>query len=88
MEHDDDLFQFPCDFPIKAIGHRRPDLDAIVYGIVRSHAPDIGEAAVTIRESTGGKYASVTVIIRATSRAQLDAIYRDLTASEHILMAL
>ena len=88
MEQNDDLFRFPCDFPIKAIGQRRPDLDVIVFGIVRSHAPDVGEAAVKIRESTGGRYASVTVNIRATSRAQLDAIYRDLTASEHILMVL
>lgn len=88
MEHNDDPFRFPCDFPIKAIGQRRPDLDAIVYGIVRFHAPDVGEAAVTIRESTGGKYASVTVNIRATSRAQLDAIYRNLAASEYILMVL
>jgi putative lipoic acid-binding regulatory protein len=88
VDQDDDLFRFPCDFPVKAIGQRHPDLDAIVFGIVRPHAPDVGEAAVRIRESTGGKYASVTVIIRATSRAQLDAIYRDLTASEHILLVL
>lgn len=82
------LLEFPCDFPIKAVGRARPDLDAIVYALVRPHAPDLGEGAIRCRSSRHGHYQSVTVTIRARSRAQLDAIYQALTACEHILMVL
>lgn len=81
-------FQFPCSFPIKAMGHAREDFDAIVVEIVRRHCPDIGEGAVTVRPSANNKYLSVTVTIVAQSRSQLDAIYMELTACEHVLMSL
>ncbi len=80
--------EFPCAFPIKAMGHASPHLDATVVGIVRRHVPDLAEGAVRVRPSRGGRYLSVTVNIRATSRDQLDAIYRDLTACERVLVAL
>jgi putative lipoic acid-binding regulatory protein len=79
---------FPCDFPIKAMGAASATFDALVVGIVRRHAPDITEAAVAVRPSAAGKYLAVTVTIQARSRAQLDAIYRDLVACEQVLMAL
>jgi len=79
---------FPCDFPIKAIGPARDDLDALVVALVRPHVPDLGEGAVRIRTSRHGRYQSVTVTVRATSQGQLDAIYRSLTASEHLTMVL
>lgn len=65
-----------------------PHLDARVTEIVRRHAPDLGEGAIATRESRNGSYVSVTVTITAYSRAQLDAIYRDLNADERILMTL
>lgn len=80
--------EFPCVFAIKAFGHSHPGFQQIVVEIVREHAPEIDEDAVTIRPSRGGKYLAVTVTIVAESRAQLDAIYRALTDSEHVLMAL
>ena len=78
---------FPCEFPIKAMGHASEHFDALVVGIVRRHAPDIAEGAVSTRASSGGKYLAVTVTIQASSRAQLDAIYHDLVAAEQVLMA-
>jgi putative lipoic acid-binding regulatory protein len=60
----------------------------LVVEIVRRHSPDLREGAVTSRPSKAGNYTAITVIIDASSREQLDAIYRDLTASPHILMAL
>ena len=81
-------FEFPCEFPIKAMGHAADDFDLVVMSIVRRHAPAVGEGAVTSRASANGKYLAVTVTIEATSRAQLDAIYQDLVASERVLMAL
>ncbi|MGA7802621.1 MAG: DUF493 domain-containing protein [Gammaproteobacteria bacterium] len=80
--------QFPCSFPIKAMGRAGGDFEGQVVAIVRRHAPDLGEGAVRTRQSAAGSYLSVTVNVRARSRDQLDAIYRDLTACEQVLMAL
>ena len=82
------IIQFPCDFPIKAMGLAAEGFDAVVVGIVRRHTPDLGEGAVTKRPSANGKYVSITVTVRARNQAQLDAIYLDLTACEQVLWAL
>ena len=88
MEENRSPLEFPCEFPIKAMGAAEPGFDELVVGIVRRHAPDITEAAVSTRLSRGGRYLAVTVTIRARSRAQLDAIYRALTDHEKVIMAL
>lgn len=88
MTDETTLLEFPCDFPIKAMGRAGEDFDSLVVGLVRRHSPDLREGAVKTRLSQGGKYISVTVTIQARSRAQLDAIYMDLTAHERVLMAL
>lgn len=82
------LLQFPCEFPIKVIGRADCDLDTLVFSLVRAHAPDLGEGAIRSRTSSKGRYQSVTIVVNAQSKAQLDDIYRALTASEHVLMAL
>lgn len=82
------LLEFPCEFPIKVMGHARDDFESLVATLVRQHAPDLGEAAIRSRPSKQGKYLAVTVTVNATSREQLDAIYYALTACEHVLMAL
>lgn len=79
---------FPCDFPIKAMGHASDELKAEIIGIVRRHAPDLDEQTVETRASSNGNYLSITLTVRATSREQLDAIYLDLTACPRVLMAL
>lgn len=84
----DSAIQFPCEFPIKAMGLATAELELTVVQIVRRHAPDLGEGAVRQRPSTNGKYVSITVTVTARSQAQLDAIYRDLSACEQVLMAL
>ncbi|HLF96459.1 MAG TPA: DUF493 domain-containing protein [Methylococcaceae bacterium] len=83
-----ELLDFPCDFPIKAFGQGGENFDLTVVEIVRRHAPNLGEGAVSVRASRGGRYQAVTVTIRATDQAQLDAIYQDLSACESVLMAL
>jgi len=84
----DTLLEFPCTFPIKVVGRAAPDFDALVYRLVRQHVPDLGEGALSTRTSGQGNYQAVTVVVRATSKAQLDAIYRSLTACERVLMVL
>lgn len=88
MTDEETLLEFPCDFPIKAMGRAADDFEATVVEIVRHHAPELTEAAVSVRESRGSTYLAVTVTIRATSREQLDNIYRELTAHEQVMMAL
>ena len=80
--------QFPCSFPIKAMGHADAGFESRVLEIVRHHAPECGGDAVQHRPSVGGKYLSVTVTIEAQSRDQLDAIYQELTDCEQVLVAL
>ncbi|MGR9100903.1 MAG: YbeD family protein [Gammaproteobacteria bacterium] len=80
--------QFPCRFPIKAMGKNRADFDVRIVEIISRHAPEIHEGAVKTRPSQGGKYTSVTVTIQATSQRQLDNIYQDLTACSEVLLAL
>lgn len=84
----DTLLEFPCDFGVKAMGESSDDFDLIVVGIVRQHVDNIEEGAVTTKQSSGGKFTSVTVNIQATSKAQLDAIYQQLTAHEAVKYVL
>ncbi len=85
---DDSLFDFPCEFPIKAMGKADDSLESVVLEIVRRHVPDLPAGALKTRLSSNGKYLAITVTITAQSRAQLDAIYLDLSACKRVLMAL
>lgn len=87
-DESESALQFPCEFPIKAMGLAVYDLEIIVYDIARKHAPDLTKNAIKKKESANGKYISITVTINATSRDQLDAIYQALTDHEHVIMAL
>ena len=88
MTTEETLLDFPCAFPIKAMGRADADIAGVVVEIVRRHAPGLDETRVTLRPSSGGKWVAVTLTIEATSKAQLDAIYTDLTAHEQIVWAL
>lgn len=88
MSKQDTLLEFPCHFPIKAMGLSDQHFESLVVSLVRKHAPELGEDAVKTVDSKAGKYLSVTVTVLATSREQLDDIYRELTACEQVLMAL
>ena len=82
------LLEFPCEFPIKVFGLASDDFQASVVAIVQRHAQLAPGDAIQRRQSQGGKYDAVTVTITATSKAQLDTIYQDLTASPIVVMAL
>ena len=79
---------FPCDFPIKVMGRKQPRFVQAVTGIVRKHAPDFDAATVQMRPSRQGKYLSVTCVVRAISRAQLDALYKELCDHPDVVMVL
>ena len=82
------IIEFPCKFPVKAMGAAEEGFDILVVEIVRKHVSDLTENAVKSRLSQGGKYISITVEVMAESKQQLDNIYYDLTAHEKVLWAL
>ncbi len=89
----DTLLEFPCDFPIKVFGRGSEDFESLVVELVSRHVEldGDGEASafeVSVRSSKGGRYHAVSVTIRAHSKAQLDAIYTDLSGHERVIMAL
>ncbi len=80
--------QFPCEFQIKAMGLDDGLFDVIVIDIISRHCDTVRKDRVKSKRSRTGKYVSVSVLIEAHSRAQLDAIYDDLTAHDKVLMRL
>ena len=82
------LLEFPCKFPIKAMGRSEEGFEAVVTAIVLTHAELYADVPVTVHPSSSGNYISVTVTIEASSKAQLDRIYQDLTDCEQVLVAL
>ncbi len=84
----DSLLEFPCRFPIKAIGVDHPDFQPAVVRIISSHSGDLAQESISLSPSSNGRYLSVSVTITATSQQQLDAIYRELTAMEHVRFVL
>ncbi len=88
MSEQETFFEFPCEFPIKVMGDAADDFDAHVVGIIRKHVIDLPENAAQTKASKNGRFHSVTVVFTATSKAQLDAIYMELTACSRIKMVL
>jgi len=84
----DSLLEFPCDFPLKVMGATREDFAQAIVAIVMKHAPDFDAATVEMRPSKAGNYLSVTCLVRATSKPQLDALYRELTAQPWVKIVL
>jgi len=79
-KNNDDIFKFPCDYPIKIFGLNQPDLKQTICAIVESHIGQLHDNQITTKKSSKGKYVSITIRIIATSRKQLDAINSDLQA--------
>ena len=82
------LIEFPADFPIKIMGRSADGFTAAVVAIVREHAPDFDPQTLEVRPSSQGNYLALTATIRATSRAQLDALYQALTAHPMVKVVL
>ena len=79
---------FPCDFPIKVMGRKERGFAQAITDIVRRHVQDFDPATVQTRPSRQGTYLSVTCVVRATSREQLDALYRELCDHPAVVMVL
>ncbi len=84
----DSLIEYPCDFPIKVFGFAQQGFAQAVAAVVQTHAPDFDAASIEMRSSSQAKYISLTCTIRATSREQLDNLYRDLSSHPMVKMVL
>jgi hypothetical protein len=84
----DELFQFPCDFPIKVLGRDSESFRSLTLAIVERHAGPLAAESITERLSRKGRFLALTYTIRAESRAQLDRIYQELTDSGIVLFSL
>lgn len=82
------LLEFPCTFPLKIMGLAGGPLAQTVLDIVLRHAPDYDGATMEMRASSGGKYVSLTCTINATSKPQLDALYRELSSHPLVKVVL
>ena len=79
--------EFPCEFPIKVMGRDKDDFAELVLELIGQHI-DSPPVRVQQRSSSSGKYLSLTVTVTASSRDQLDSIYRALNGHDRILMTL
>ena len=82
------LLSFPCELPIKILGRNDTVFREAAWGIVRSHYGQIAEERVSEQPSRQNSYLSLTFIVHAQSREEVDALYRELTASEDIMLVL
>ena len=84
----DSLTEYPSSFPIKVMGLK---VDGFVHAITEvAHRFDAGfdAASIELRESSAGKYLGVTITITATSREQLDDLYRALSGHPMVKIVL
>ena len=88
MQQDSSLIEYPCAFPIKIMGHTRAGFAQAILEIVRRHVPEFDGATLEMKSSKHGKYLSITCTVTATSRDQLDALYRELCDHPMVVMVL
>ncbi len=87
-EQEQTLLEFPSAFPLKIMGSAGDQLAQAVLEIVRRHAPDFDGATMEMRPSSKGNYIGLTCTINATSKAQLDALYAELSAHPLVKVVL
>ena len=80
--------KFPTSFPIKIMGRRADGYAQAMLDVVLKHAPDFDPSTLEMRASREGNYLSVTVTINATSREQLDNLYRELSVHPMVTMVI
>lgn len=88
MSNDTEGLEFPCRWPVKAMTRAADGALARVVDTVARHVGEFDREEVSVRPSRNGRYQSVTVIVEAESRAQLERIYTELRALDAVVMTL
>ncbi|HSB98292.1 MAG TPA: DUF493 family protein, partial [Burkholderiaceae bacterium] len=84
----DSLIEYPSEFPIKVMGARVDGFVEAIVEVARGFDPTLDAARVELRPSSGGNYLGITLIVTATSREQLDGLYRALTSHPMVKIVL
>ncbi len=84
----DSLIEYPSEFPIKILGPMHDAFAQTIVELVTLHDPTFHVGKVEMRPSSKGAYLSLTVTVHATSREQLDNLYRALTAHPMVKVVL
>jgi uncharacterized protein len=84
----DSLIEYPSRFPIKVMGSKADGLVHAITQIAKAFDPSFDASTVELRESKGGNYLGVTITITATSREQLDELYRTLSTHPMVKVVL
>ncbi|MEO8654365.1 MAG: DUF493 family protein [Ramlibacter sp.] len=84
----DSLIEYPSRFPVKVMGAKVDGFVEAVTQIARQFDPTFDAASVELRASKAGNYLGVTVTITATSREQLDELYRTLSTHPMVKVVL
>ena len=82
------LIDYPSAFPVKVMGEQAPGFEAAMVAVARQFDPGFDELSVERRPSSGGKYLGLTLIVTATSRDQLDELYRTLSTHPMVKVVL
>ncbi len=82
------LIEYPSRFPIKVMGERVDGFVQAVTMVAAHFDPGFDATTVELRESSGGKYLGVTITVMATSREQLDELYRTLSTHPMVKIVL
>ena len=82
------LIKYPCLFPIKVMGNKVEGLVPAITIIAKAFDPAFDASTIELRESKGGNYLGVTIHITATSRTQLDEVYRTLSTHPMVKVVL
>ena len=84
----DSLIEYPSDFPIKVMGAMQESFAQTIVELVVLHDPSFHAGKMEMRPSAKGTYLSLTVTVRATSREQLDNLYRALSSHPMVKVVL
>ena len=84
----EDPIQYPCDFPIKIMGEKRDDFAQTMTDVIRLHDPLFEDYTLRMRMSSQGNYLTLTATVKATSREQLDNLYRALSSHPMVKIVL
>lgn len=82
------LIEYPSLFPIKVMGAQHPDFEQAVVDIALRFDPGYDRGTLEQRPSRGGNYLGLTLHITATSREQLDELYRALSSHPLVKVVL
>lgn len=84
----DNLIDYPCEFPIKIMGAARDDFALTMVDLIVVHDPAFHIGKISVRASAQGNYLGLTATVQATSREQLDDIYRSLSSHPMVKVVL